>query len=244
MDERRPVALELLAQVAHVRLDDVRLAAEVVVPDVVEDLRLRQDAAGVQQEVPQQVELGGGQLDRLAVAADLVGRLVHLEVGEAEDAIVLLVTERPSEDDADAGDDLGQRERLRDVVVTADRQAGQLVVERVAGGEEEHRRPDAVGPEPPGDLEPVEVRQHHVEHDQVRRPVLGHGQGAAPGRRLVDVEPLVAQRRRDRVDDRRFVVDDQDAARWRIVGHRGHLLAGPGSHDRLPGRCGPAVGPL
>ena len=39
LDQRRPERVELLAQVAHVRLDDVRVAAEVVVPDVLEDLR-------------------------------------------------------------------------------------------------------------------------------------------------------------------------------------------------------------
>ena len=40
VDERRPELLELLAQVAHVGLHDVAVAAEVVVPDVVEDLCL------------------------------------------------------------------------------------------------------------------------------------------------------------------------------------------------------------
>src|SRR5689334_23416110 len=40
VDQRRPAGVDLLAQVADVQLDHVRLAAEVVVPDPVEDLRL------------------------------------------------------------------------------------------------------------------------------------------------------------------------------------------------------------
>ena len=74
------------------------------------------------------------------------------------------------------GDQLGQRERLGHVVVATDGQAGQLVLQRVAGGEEEDGDPDAVGPQAPGDLEAVEVGQHHIEDDEVRRILLGLGQ--------------------------------------------------------------------
>ena len=66
------------------RLDDARLAAEVVVPDVVEDLGLGQDAVRVEHEVTQQLELGRRHLDDAAAAADLVGVVVELEVVEGE----------------------------------------------------------------------------------------------------------------------------------------------------------------
>ena len=46
VDERGLDRVDLAPQVGDVRLDDVRLAVEVVVPDVVEDLRLRQHPAG------------------------------------------------------------------------------------------------------------------------------------------------------------------------------------------------------
>src|SRR6185436_20460334 len=62
LDQRRAERVELLAQVADVRLDDVRVAPEVVVPHVVEDLALRQDTAWVQHQEPEQLELGAGQL--------------------------------------------------------------------------------------------------------------------------------------------------------------------------------------
>ena len=77
-------SVQLLAQVAHVGLDDVRIAVEVVAPHVIEDLRLREHEARVLHEVPQQVELGRGEPQRLAGAPHLVGVDDHLEVRELE----------------------------------------------------------------------------------------------------------------------------------------------------------------
>src|SRR6185312_3281577 len=42
VDHRCPPVVDLLAQVGHVQLDDVRSPAEVVTPDAVKDLRLAQ----------------------------------------------------------------------------------------------------------------------------------------------------------------------------------------------------------
>src|SRR6202044_1922589 len=67
MDERHPARVDLLAQVADVQLDDMRLAAEVIVPHPVQDLRLGQHPPGVAHEEPEQLELGRGQVDELAV---------------------------------------------------------------------------------------------------------------------------------------------------------------------------------
>src|SRR3954464_7292937 len=66
VDERRAVLVELLAQVADVGLQDAGVAAEVVVPHLVEDLRAREHAARVEHQVAQQAVLGGGELDELA----------------------------------------------------------------------------------------------------------------------------------------------------------------------------------
>src|SRR4051812_37296313 len=58
VDQLRLDVVDLLAQVADVELDDVRLALEVVLPHAVEDLRLRQDDPLVAHEVAKQLELG------------------------------------------------------------------------------------------------------------------------------------------------------------------------------------------
>ena len=59
---------------------------------------------------------------------------------------------------------------------------------------------------------PVEVGEHPVEHDEVGLAALDGDERVAAVRRLVDLVALVAERRRDGVDDRRLVVDDEDPA--------------------------------
>ena len=84
VDHRLAPGVDLLAQVGDVELDDVGLAAEVVVPDAVEDLRLGQDPLGVAHQEAEQLELRRGQRDLRTVAAYLVAVLVELEVADAQ----------------------------------------------------------------------------------------------------------------------------------------------------------------
>src|SRR5215469_18818977 len=84
VDQPRLGAVDLAAEHGHVRLDDPGLTAEVVVPDMVEDLHLRQNPVGVAHEVPQQLELGRGELDGLPGAPHLVAVFVEFQVGELE----------------------------------------------------------------------------------------------------------------------------------------------------------------
>ena len=58
-------------------------------------------------------------------------------------------------------------ERLGDVVVAADRQPGDRVGGGVPRGQEDDRHVVGHRPQPPADLEPVDVGEQHVEHDQV-----------------------------------------------------------------------------
>src|SRR5207248_4226088 len=112
LDEGRAEQVELLAQIAHVGLDDVRVAAEVVAPDVLEDLALREDAARVEHEVAQQAELGSGQLDPGVAAQHLVPLLVEHEIGEAEH-VAGQDAAGAAQDRLHARDHLGEAERLR-----------------------------------------------------------------------------------------------------------------------------------
>ena len=86
---------------------------------------------------------------------------------------------------ADAGDDLLEAERLGDVVVAADGEALDLVVDRVARGDEDDRQLAALLAQPPGDGEAVHVGEHHVEDAQVGLVVAGDAQGL--GRRSAAV---------------------------------------------------------
>ena len=128
------------------------------------------------------------------------------------------------QDRADPGDDLGEAERLRHVVVAAGAQRLDLVLDGVLRRQEEDRRPEALRAQPAPDLDALEVGQHPVEHDQVGLGVGDRRQRRPAGGRLVDLEALVAKRRRHRVDDRRLVVDDQNAAA--LFAHPQNLASG------------------
>src|SRR5476649_2360813 len=84
LDESRLLHVDLASQVGDVGLDDAGLAAEVVVPYVVEDLGLGEHPVGVEHEVAQQLELGRGDFDEAPAASDLMGVLVELDVVETQ----------------------------------------------------------------------------------------------------------------------------------------------------------------
>jgi hypothetical protein len=76
----------------------------------------------------------------------------------------------------------------------------------VPGGQEDHRNPQAVPPQPRHDLEPVGVGQHHIQHDQVERAVPGQSQRARAVLRSGHLEAQESQRGRDRLAQERLVV--------------------------------------
>ncbi len=149
---------------------------------------------------------------------DLVALLVEPQVAHAHPAVVALPV-RTAQDGPDTDDELLDAEGLGHVVVAAQCETPQLVVEGVAGGEEEDRQPpaDTVPSHALEDLEPAQVGEHHVEDDQVRAE-LGHGlERVATHVGHLDLHALVAQGHGQEVGDAGLVVDDQDA---RGLGHR------------------------
>ena len=98
------VGIDLLAQVAHIRLEHAGVAGEVVAPHVIKQLRAREDAARIEHQVPEQAVLGGGELDRLAGARHLARVLVELQVRERQPPRLLGQRARAAQDVAQAGD--------------------------------------------------------------------------------------------------------------------------------------------
>jgi len=83
-------------------------------------------------------------------------------------------------------------------------------------------------PQAPGDLEPVEVREHHVQHHEVG-PLAADGVERRPARRHpVDVEAVVAEAHGDELGDVLLVVDDEHAGLATGVGHGTSVRGGPG----------------
>ena len=73
------------------------------------------------------------------------------------------------------------------------------------------RRAHAVVAEPAAHLEPVEVGQHHVEHDEVGRARLDGVERVAPDADRVHLEALVAERRLEHRAQVVLVVDEQES---------------------------------
>src|SRR5437899_7538068 len=161
--------IELLAQIADVRRDDLTVAAEVVIPDVVEDLCTGHHASAVDQQVPQQPELSRRQLDLFVAVPNLVGFDVHDDVLERDAACSVDRAQRTAEHRLDSEPKLFKAERLGDVVVAASREAGPNTLRVVASGEEYDGNVIPVTPEATADLEPIEVWQVDVEHHEVGR---------------------------------------------------------------------------
>ena len=177
---------------------------------MVEDLHLGDDASGVDDEVAQELEFGGGQVDGHARARDFVGVLVDDEVSDAQECVVFFGAHGAAQDGADAGDDLFEAEGLGDVVVAADGQALDLVAHVVARGEEEDGDRDAGVAQAPGDGEAVHVGEHDVEDDEVGARGLGFVECAAAVLGGDDVEAGKTQRGGEEVSDVGFVVDDEE----------------------------------
>ena len=75
--------------------------------------------------------------------------------------------EPATDERADPCKELGERERLRDVVVGPHVESPNPVADPVPSGEHQHRAPPSRLAQPPADLEPVEIGQHDVEDDHV-----------------------------------------------------------------------------
>src|SRR5262245_59791778 len=107
--------VDLLAQPADVDLHDVRVAVELEVPDVREDVGLRDDLPAVAHEELEDGELARRERDLLVATRASVGQRVELEVAGLDR--YGLLARASSQERAQAGDEHHEGERLRQEVV-------------------------------------------------------------------------------------------------------------------------------
>lgn len=212
LDQPRLRGVHLAAQVGHIGLDHVHLATEVVIPDVVEDARLAEHRARVGHQVAQQLELRRRQGDQLACFPHLVGVVVQLDVreGDPRGARKVLQPRCGAAPPEFSRDHLLEAERFGHVVVTAESQPGDLVLDGIAGGEKQRGAVHSVGTQPTQQPKAVHPGHHHVQHHQVRPEGAGDVEGLHTVGRGRHLEADEAQAGAQQVDDVRFVVDHQD----------------------------------
>ena len=121
--------------------------------------------------------------------------------------------------DPEHGLDPGHQRRLihglRQVLVAPGFEAGDDVRGIRLGRHEDDRDEGKrrIRPEPPADLEPVQLGHHHVEQDEIGLCLLRRGERLLAVGRGDDVVPAGGQAHLQDVDVRRRVVHDQDPRR-------------------------------
>ena len=110
---------------------------------------------------------------------------------------------------AQAREELGEAERLGDVVVGAGVETHHDVGLFAARGEHDDREPLVACPEGPADREAVEVGQRQVEEHDVDGPARGN-EGVVTVRDMGDVEPFAFQRSQERLGYSEVVFDQED----------------------------------
>ena len=200
-------------------VDRPRLPVIGAAAQLLEQLAAREDAAGSGREHAQELELDEGELHLTAPNLDGAARNVDPQLARV-DHLLRRAVARPgrggtAQERTDTAAELADREGLRDVVVRAELEAEHLV-ELVVTRREHDDRHGALGPQPLAHLEPVQLRQHQVEHDEVE------GAFAEPGERLLavaggdDAEPVALERVGEELLHGLLVVDEEDG---RAVGH-------------------------
>ena len=116
----------------------------------------------------------------------------------------------PPQDDPQPGHYLFEAERLGDVVVAAEGEPGDLVLEGVARGQEQRGRVDAVGAKAAQHPEAVHSGHHHVEDDGVGSDLARLVQRRGTAGRGVYLEALELQAHREQFHDIGLIVDDED----------------------------------
>jgi hypothetical protein len=196
------------------------------VPDRVEDLAARHDPAGLRREQRQHLPLARRQRDLGAGHAAAAHREVEHDLPRHQPHRRRLVIAAAGER-AHAGLELGERERLPQVIVGAGVEPAHAVGDLAARGQAKNRRVATEPAQLAAQVESIAVRQHEVEHDggeAVDQCLLEAGR-VARGRD--DLEPGILESGDHEVAGRAAVFDEEDS-------HGPHHDASSPHRARLP----------
>src|SRR5690606_37723012 len=132
------VGTQLLADAGDENLDRVRIAVEILVIDVLDQLGSADHLALVVHQVAEQLVFLRGQLDRLSGQGDAARARVEANVARNE--LRAGVARGAADQRPQTGDQLFGLERLGEVVVGAGIEPGDLVGPRIARGQNQDRK--------------------------------------------------------------------------------------------------------
>ena len=236
LDERmrRRLAVDLLAQPPHEDVDGAVAVRLATAPHLLEQLVACHDAAAVERQRVEELELRRRERRALPVDERLHLARIDPELLDLDRIAALLLggAHAPARRSADASDELSHRERLHEVVVGPDLERVHAVVLGAASGDDDDRRADPFGAGRLDQLPAVELRQHEVEDADVRvlEAQARQAELAPPDDdRVESGRPEVP---RHPIGDHVVVLDDQHACHVPTI-DRGAVRAGFRNGDDL-----------
>src|SRR5215470_15746291 len=230
------VRLQLPPELGHVEPEVSCRVRVTRSPDLVQQLPLAEQLAGMPHEHLKQVPLGGRQPDVLPTPDDALGRQVDRQVPERH-AWLARLRQAAAGCRAHPGQQLVHAERLGHVIVRAGVERLDLVVAVGAARQHDDRR---VGPaaQPADHFDAIQVGQAEVEYYQVGRVLRSLVERLRAGLRGVDLVIPGAQVYPERPDDLRLVVNDEHPAHDGTWSALSGWVCSPGRVRAVPGTAG------
>ena len=212
LKRQRLEGLEFLAKPADMDVDGLALAKELRTPDAPDQLLAGVHPARVGEQKRQQVELLGREAERIVTDAHRPCTAIEPEVTELlnlDDTSFLGGGLRAAEQRHHPCGQLGERERLGHVVVSANAKADDLVELAVPRAQDEHRGGRLLT-EDATHLEPAQLGEHEVEHDQIGTQLAGLLERFDPVGGLAHLVSLAHEIEPEGLTDDLLVLDHQD----------------------------------
>ena len=192
MDEAAlPVAFDFLAEQTDVDINHIAFRGGVEVVDVLPDVGPGDDFACVEGEIFEEGEFPAAEIDIFTAALDDSAGGVDLEIADAEDCRGGFVF--PADHGADTGEEFGEDEWFDEIIIGAEFEAGDAILGRVLGGEEEDHGAGALFAKLTKDGEAIDFGQHDVEDDDIVPAVAGVPEGGLAIGGFVDGESGFAE---------------------------------------------------
>ena len=184
---------------------------------MIQNLRLREHTPLVIHQITQQLVFGGTQIDRLSGTGHIMRILIDLQIRDADNRIILNLLLGTAQNGTDSRNDLLKTERLGHIVVTPHGQTHDLVLSIIASRQIQHRRSDAFLTDTTGHRETVDIRKHHIKHNQIRLYFLDDFDGFRSRSRGIHFKTRKMQGCHQQLTDGRFVVNNDNGCFNRLA---------------------------